>query len=51
MTRSFIARLLVGAGLAGIAAVTVGNVRHRSTWTTATLVITTSRMAISQAIL
>ncbi|HEY5416664.1 MAG TPA: cytochrome c peroxidase, partial [Gemmatimonadaceae bacterium] len=37
MTRSFIARLLVGAGLAGIAAVTVGNVRRRGTWTTAEL--------------
>jgi cytochrome c peroxidase len=37
MTRSFIARLLVGAGLVGIATVTVGNVRHRSTWTTAEL--------------
>ena len=37
MTRSLIARLLVGAGVAGIAAVTVGNVRHRGTWTTAEL--------------
>jgi len=37
MTRSLIARLLVGAGLVGIATVTVGNVRHRSTWTTAEL--------------
>ena len=37
MTRSLITRLLVGAGLAGIAPVTVGNVRHRGTWTTAEL--------------
>jgi cytochrome c peroxidase len=34
MTRPLIGRLLVGIGLAGIAAVTVGNVRHRTaTWT------------------
>ena len=33
MTRSLIGRMLVGIGLAGIAAVTVGNVRHRTaTW-------------------
>ena len=38
MTRSLIARTLVGAGLAGIAAVTIGTVRHGgATWTPAEL--------------
>ena len=38
MTRSLIARIAVGAGLVGIAAVTIGNVRHRPRgWTPAEL--------------
>ena len=38
MTRSLIARMLIGAGLAGTTVVTIGNVRHRATtWTPAEL--------------
>jgi cytochrome c peroxidase len=38
MTRSLIARMLIGAGLAGTTAVTIGNVRPRATtWTPAEL--------------
>ena len=40
MTRSLIARMVVAVGLAGLATVTIGNVRHRaSRWTPAELAV------------